>query len=230
MKPFIFTTPTFTPNYEELAQKLRVKPRHPSAGALRTLLDEAVEIAQPKAIYKVAQVEDRAKDSVTIDGHLFKSRLLRAHLEDVHRVFPYIATCGRELYEWQMSLEDPLDQYYVDAISSFALKSVRDALLTHLETTYKLGQTAEMTPGSLDDLPLEAQPPLFSLLGNPEKSIGVELLESLLMVPGQTVSGIRFQSESSFESCQLCEMEDCPNRKAPFDATAMDEKLGKITE
>lgn len=229
MTPIIFTPSTFTPNYDELAQKLRVKPKHPSAGVLKTLFDEAVEIAQPKAMYKVAQVQDRTQDSVRIEGYLFESRLLRAHLEDIHRVFPYIATCGRELYKWQLSKDDPLDQYYADGISSFALASVRDALLDHLEKTYKLGQTAEMTPGSLNDLPLDAQRPLFSLLGDPQKSIGVELLESLLMVPGQTVSGIRFQSESSFESCQLCEMEDCPNRKAAYDANAMDDKLDKIT-
>ncbi len=230
MKPIIIKDTAFTPSFEKLAQEMHVKPDHPNARGLRALLDEAVEIAQPKAIYKIAHIQSKTKDSVSIEGYIFKSRLLRAHLESVHRVFPYVASCGRELYEWQRSQKGVLEQYYADAISSFALESVRQALIEHLEDKYKLGQTASMAPGSLEDWPISEQRALFSLIGDTEKSIGVELMDSLLMVPGQTVSGIRFQSESTFESCQLCQKENCPNRKANFLENSMDDKLKTITE
>ncbi len=230
MKPIIIKDPVFMPDFEKLAQKMYVKPDHPNAHGLKVLLDEAVEIAQAKAIYKVAHIQSKTKDSVSIEGYVFKSRLLRAHLEKVHRVFPYVASCGRELYEWQRSQKGVLEQYYADAISSFALESVRQALIEHLEDKYKLGQTASMAPGSLEDWPISEQRALFSLIGDTKKTIGVELMDSLLMVPGQTVSGIRFQSESTFESCQLCQKSQCPNRKANFIENSMDDKLKTITE
>lgn len=37
------------------------------------------------------------------------------------------------------------------------------------------------------------------------------------MIPIKTVSGIRFPKEETFESCQLCLQDKCPNRKAPYD-------------
>ena len=36
------------------------------------------------------------EDSVVVDGITFKSRVLRVNLEQTHRVFPYLATCGTE--------------------------------------------------------------------------------------------------------------------------------------
>lgn len=74
-----------------------------------------------------------------------------------------------------------------------------------------------MSPGSLEDWPVSQQSALFSLLGDTQHAIGVQLTESCLMVPTKSVSGIRFPMEDSFESCQLCPREDCPGRRAPYD-------------
>jgi hypothetical protein len=80
-----------------------------------------------------------------------------------------------------------------------------------------------MSPGSLEDWPITEQPKLFSLFGDTEKSIGVKLTASLLMIPRKSISGILFPSEEGFVSCRLCPRENCPSRKAEFD-----EEAGKI--
>jgi hypothetical protein len=81
-----------------------------------------------------------------------------------------------------------------------------------------------MNPGSLDDWPLSEQITLFQLLGNPLEAIGVDLTESMLMIPNQSVSGIRFETEENFTSCQLCPREICAYREAPFDRKLFEEK------
>ena len=91
------------------------------------------------------------------------------------------------------------------------------ALNAHLKTCYKLGKTSAMSPGRLANWPIREQRPLFSLLGDPETAIGVHLTESFLMIPNKSVSGIRYPTEESFESCQLCPREGCPNRKAAYE-------------
>jgi len=47
--------------------------------------------------------------------------------------------------------------------------------------------------------------------------IGVELTDSFLMIPNESVSGIYFPAEVRFETCQLCPREICPGRRAPYD-------------
>jgi len=74
-----------------------------------------------------------------------------------------------------------------------------------------------MAPGSLPDWPLEEQKPLFNLLGNVKAAIGVNLTDSLLMLPVKSISGIYFPVEASFYSCQLCPRQKCEGRKARYD-------------
>jgi hypothetical protein len=81
-----------------------------------------------------------------------------------------------------------------------------------------------MNPGSLEDWPITAQPKLFQLLGDPKKSIGVELLDSMLMLPNQTVSGIRFVSEEGFSNCELCPREHCSHRTIPYNPELLTKK------
>jgi len=47
--------------------------------------------------------------------------------------------------------------------------------------------------------------------------VGIELTESLLMVPQKSVSGVRFANAHDYVNCRLCPRENCPNRRAPRD-------------
>lgn len=77
---------------------------------------------------------------------------------------------------------------------------------------------ARMAPGSgaANVWPLTQQKPLFSLFGDVEELIGVRLTDRCLMIPIKSVSGIFFPNADKFESCQLCQREQCQGRRAPY--------------
>jgi len=209
---------------EPLARRLRVAENDEHLTALQRLVEQAVSVGRPKAMYRVGYIEERTDDTVVIDGVLFTSRILRVNLEHAHRVFLYSATCGTELAAWAQTLEDLLERYWSEAIQESALRAASRALHRHMVESFHLDKTATMAPGSLGDWPLSQQRPLFACLGDVRGEIGVELTDSLLMVPAKSISGIRFPTEESFESCQLCPRENCPGRRAPYDDTLYDRK------
>lgn len=224
MKTHILTEIPFQPDLEETARALRIRPGTSSMKQLQALLNQAREIARPKAAFRPVRVEERAGDDITLDGVTFHSRVLQVNTKDIHRMFAYVATCGQELEEWKGAFEDLIDSYYADQINGLALQSARDALQDHLRDRYQLKNSSTMNPGSLEDWPISEQAPLFKLLEDGPEMIGVRLLPSMLMDPGQSVSGLRFASESDFTSCQLCPIENCPHRKAPFQPGLYQEK------
>ena len=188
---------------------------------VRGLLERVAAAARPKAAYKVCYVGERGADRVRIEGQEFRSEVLARNLEEVERVFPYVATCGTELEELEEAEEPAADlfaRYCLDVLKELALAAARDRLLEHLRTAHGATRLSSMNPGSGDARlwPLGQQRPLFGLLGDVEGAIGVRLTPSLLMRPNKSVSGILFPSEVHFESCQLCTREDCPRRRAPF--------------
>jgi len=207
-----------------LLKRLRLAAGGEDAARAAELAAEAAEAARPKAFCRLAYVESRDDDSVVIDGVPFASRVLRVNLDAAHRVFAYLATCGRELHDWAGRIDDPLEQYWADAIKAAALGAALAALHRHVEDRYRPGPSSHMNPGSLADWPIEQQRPLFALLGPPAEALGVALTDSFLMVPNKSVSGLRFETASSFQSCQLCPREVCPGRRAPYDATLYERK------
>jgi len=206
----------FAPQTARVFKKLHVKPESRSEDLVLSLLEEARQIARPKAMYRVAGIDRKTETDVVIEGIQMQSRVMAVNLKNVHRVFPYLVTSGRELFDWKMSHEDMLDSYYADEISQMALRAAEIHFLDHLKTTYQVEKTSSMNPGSLEDWPITAQQSLFQLLGDPMEAIGVELLDSMLMLPNQTVSGIRFVSQNGFSNCELCPRECCPHRRTPY--------------
>ena len=222
MDAIVIDNISFQPDFDLLTKLLRIDKEGSYFEDFRKMVEEAKAIGRPKAIYKVSYIENKGDDFVVIDGHTFKSRVLRVNVDQIHRVFPFIVTGGMELERWLRSFEDTLKQYWAEAINGMALLAAIKALDAHLEEKYRPGKIAYMTPGSLEDWPITEQKTLFALLGDTRKLIGVELMESCLMVPTKTVSGIRFPTEKSFQNCRLCPREDCPGRRAPYDKDLYD--------
>jgi hypothetical protein len=214
----------FDLDFEALKRRARVKQEGGHLDELRCLVDQARTVVRPKAMYRVGFIEDRGDDHVLIDGVTFTSRVLRVNLEQAHRVFLYVATCGVEIAEWANSLDDLLHQYWAESIQVMALGCASQAMRRHMDECYRPGKTSFMSPGSLGEWPLHQQRPLFASLGDVTQAIGVQLSDSLLMVPAKSVSGLRFPTEESFESCQLCPRENCPGRRAPYDETLYERK------
>jgi hypothetical protein len=221
---FILDDMPFEIDLDQLRTRLHLEQESPYVEEIESLVRDAQAVARPKALHKIAFIESRGDDHVVIDNVLFTSRVLRVNLDPAHRVFAYMATCGVELEDWAHSFDDVLHRYWADTILVLALHAATKVLNEDLADRYRLGRTATMSPGRLADWPLSQQGALFALLGDPREAIGVRLTSSYLMVPTKSVSGIRFPTEQSFESCQLCPREHCPSRRAPYDSSLYDRR------
>ena len=202
-----------------LLDRLHLQQGSDDTKELEALVEVIRPVVKPKAIYKVSYIEERGNDNVKIDGVTFTSRALRTNLDKAERVFPFVATCGREIDELNLTSDDFLKQFWLDQVKEIILGLACSFLNDHLDRKYALGKTSSMSPGSGDVTvwPIEQQRVLFSLFGDVKKLIGVELTDSFLMIPNKSVSGIRFPTEIDFRSCQLCHRKNCPSRSAPFD-------------
>jgi len=187
------------------------------AQRLQSLISAVHSVMDAKAVYKVSYIDAKAEDSVIIGGVLFKSKVLRKHLDKVERVFPYVVTIGKGVEDLEKASGDALEKYYLDLIGNAAVVKARDHLKSRLADRYGLEGLSYLGPGQLKDWPLEEQKPLFSLLGDVERAVGVTLSDSLLMIPRKSLSGIYFPTEIPFMACQLCPRESCPSRKARYD-------------
>jgi hypothetical protein len=224
MDPIILDQIEFNPSSARIFKNLRVKMGSNNEGLVLELVEEARRISRPRAMYTITGIEKRDDTGIVLGGIRMESRIMRVNLSDVQRAFPYLTTSGREMFEWTQAKDDLLEKFYAEEISQMALWAAEETLLSHLQETYQLGKTASMNPGSLEDWPITAQTSLFKLLGNPEQAIGVKLLDSMLMIPNQTVSGILFVSDSDFSNCELCPRDNCSHRRDPYDQNLLNSK------
>ena len=217
---------TFDTDFDTVMRSLRLhRPNSQIERMVRELLDEARVVAKPKAVYKVSFVDNRGDDTVDIDGVRFGNGVLRKNLDCVHRVFPYIATCGTELDEFTIPAGDAMKAYCFDVIKTFAMGSAITFMSEHIQQKYSLGQASHMNPGELD-WSITQQKQLFSLFSDTERLIGVSLNGSNMMKPLKSRSGIYFPNETGYASCQLCLEKRCPGRKAAYNPKLARELMG----
>jgi hypothetical protein len=200
-------------NLEAVRKSLRID----DAQLAQRLIDKAKSLIEPKAAFELCYIDEKLPDAVIVNGLRLESKVLRKNLDAVERIFPYVVSLGSALEQATGKMSDILEAYYLDAIGNIALTAVRKQLEDHLCNKFALKKISFMSPGSLQEWPIEAQSQLFQLLPGLEASIGVHLNKSLLMIPTKSVSGIYFQTEVSFFSCQLCQRGKCPGRKARYD-------------
>jgi hypothetical protein len=212
---------------ERVLSRLHVDKDGGDAQSVRELLARVTPIISPKAIYDLSPVGEKGADSVEIGGVIFTSRVLRVNLDQAHRVFPYIATCGTELENASGLPQDSLHIYWLDEIRVMALTAAVTHLREHINSRFKPGRMARMAPGSLEDWPISQQVQLFSLFPDVQQRIGVRLTDSFLMVPMKSVSGVLFPTETDFESCRLCPRAVCPGRRAPYDPHLWEEQYAE---
>lgn len=214
----------FKPDLAALIDKMRITDRKPLIKEFRQILEEAESIANPKAMYCMSTIEKKGEDFVVIEGQRFESKILCVNLEKTDHVFTNVSTCGVELASWSGGISGVLHKFWADAICDFALTSAVKRVQKEIKKHYKTGYISSMTPGSLEDWPISEQKKLFNLLENATAAIGVSLTERYYMTPVKTVSCLTFPSDEQYYNCQLCSMDSCPNRRAPFDEHLMDKK------
>lgn len=217
-------------NIPQIVKKLRIeKGGKVLLDRFNELIEEVCQIARPKGAYKAVDFDVEGDNKVVIDGIHLTSRVLAVQLKDLHRVFPFVATCGREISEWAMGDKNMLERFWLETILDELLLSAVTKTGEHMVSTFGLGKTAVMTPGSIEDWALKEQKPLFSIIGDIEKNIGVRLLDSFMMDPRQSISGILFPTEIDFQTCMLCERQKCPKRRAAYDPELYERRFQKKT-
>ncbi len=224
METIIIDNIPFTIDEDGFLELLRIRTNSRQAAEFVRLLTEARDIAQPKAAFRPAYIENSDEDSLTIEGILFSSRVLSINLEPSHVVFPFLATCGREIEEWARTIQNTLHSFWADNIQLMALGCAVSALESHLKRITGTTTFSSMNPGSLEDWPLSEQVPLFELLGDAPQKIGVTLEKNMLLAPLKSTTGIQFVSEEGFTNCRLCHREDCAGRREPFQSHLLKEK------
>jgi hypothetical protein len=197
-------------------ERLKIDERRSQALGAENVFKTATTLIHPRVIYATAYVSKHSLDKIEIDGTEFTSRVLAKNLDHIERVFPYVLTIGDTLENRARSCESITAKLVFEAVGDLALGSALEHVQRHISEQYRLETTSHMGPGQLD-WPIDQQRQLFSILGHVKDKVGVTLTESLMMVPRKSISGIIFPTEETFISCQLCQRNKCPSRKAPFD-------------
>lgn len=194
---------------------------------LLEMLRQVKNIASPRAIYGQFYITEKGGDYIVIDNYELKSKILRKNIGDKKRVFLYIITVGKELEQWAGTITGIVESYWADQIQERVLHSAVNYVYKKIDILLGSKISSEMNPGSLPDWPIEEQRKIFALLGREVEFIGLKLTESFLMLPAKSISGIKFTNNNEFENCQLCQRENCPTRRAPYDEKRLEEIINK---
>ena len=190
------------------------------------VFEECEKIADPGYMY--AEMPVRQTESTTIVGEAeFESRIMYGNFKGLTKVWAYVLTCGKNLYNLAKSKDDPLERYWVDCIAETYLGAMHPYIHAEVAAIAGVERLYSMNPGSLDDFPLACQRPLFDMLGDVEAGIGAWLTDSFLILPYKSGSGIYFTSDHDYENCSMCPRSDCPNRRAPYDGMMFETKYAK---
>ena len=206
-----FSLPTFHGNKERLDS------------ITREISDRVLAIARPRAVYTTSTVSCDGRDYVDIDGIRFTSRILNKKICDLGKVYPFIATIGKELDELKAPPGEMWQSFILDSLKTLMLIYAAQYVTDHVRKVFNLSEVALMNPGELQDWPIDQQLPLFELFGGKEKAIGVSVSGGGAMRPVKSRSGIIFPDDTGFVSCRCCTQERCPGRRAPYDAKLVEE-------
>lgn len=216
---------SFKIDFDEFLKKIKLSKDYNDIDQVKEIVKKANQIGQPKAMYREVYINELGENYVLVEDKKFESKIMSVNLEDVHKVIIYLITCGTELVKWAEQEEgDMLKNYWLSMIQEAVLEKARDYIKKEINEKYLPGSTSVMNPGSLIDWSITEQKKLFSLLGNPEKEIGVKLTESSLMLPAKSVSGLIYPTEKDFENCQVCPRENCPSRSAPYEPELLEKR------
>jgi hypothetical protein len=206
-----------------LLNTLSIKADSPFAREVAELVEMATAIGRPKVVYRKAHIDSRGEGYIVVEGVALKSIVLQINTQETDTVYPFVATCGKELEDWSNRV-DGLSRFYAEAIKELALDAAEVAFARHIEGHFDPSPTSEMNPGSIPDWRVKEQSNLFAILGDLTEGIEVSLSKSYMMSPTKSTSGIRYYAAVKFVSCQLCQEGSCPSREAPYDAELYNRK------
>ncbi len=182
------------------------------------------DIIKPRLSYRIGKVESTSNGSFHIEGGLsFTSSKFAKTIKDCSEVIFFIATIGNGIEEEiaRFTEENYLSSAYIlDSMGSVTIENMVEEFYQAMRERYKLkGRevTFRFSPGYCD-WSIKDQKKLFSFF-EPHPT-GVELMDSCLMQPRKSISGIfgvlppdMDSSFSPYNPCSECSKKNCISRR-----------------
>ena len=205
----------------DLAQVLRSQGGDPARArpALRRVVAEMTERARPMlapaVTYEIMDVQGIRHDRVMLSPRTsLRSPTLASALGGAQQLVVAICTIGPQLEEAThalLSAGQAVEATVLDGIGSAAVEELAERACELFEDIAREGglkTSAPFNPGAAD-WPLEAQRDVFDLVA--AKEIGVQLTDSLLMLPQKSLSlvvGLGEHIQAGGEPCDYCSLKE----------------------
>jgi hypothetical protein len=187
---------------------------------VRTARQKLNKLIKPSLHYRIVKPSVMDNDVVQLDETVeFTSAKLAKTLKNAEKIVCFVGTIGTGVENEINRLLDKqklADAYILDAMASVAVENMIDRFQNLMENRFSAEDrtvTLRFSPGYCD-WPVTQQKKLFDIF-NP-KQLNVELLDSCLMKPRKSVSGvfgITPQKSESYNPCRDCPTRRCESRR-----------------
>jgi len=205
----------FDATEQAVCDRMQIERDSPVFERAMELLETVKRVMNPAYLLKEIAVDGSA-DGASFGGQRFHSKIVGSKIAGRESVILYIATCGPEIGAYLEAIEDPIDEYVVDKFCHMGYLSAMNALRASLSATHGIDRHITLAPGSIIDWSVAEVKKFFVIADGLYQKIGVRVLESGLIDPLKSGSGVIVRSEEEFESCDICARIDCPSRRTPF--------------
>ena len=177
-------------------------------------------LIKPSLHYRI--VKPSAVDNAAvqlIETVKFTSAKLAKTLEDAEKIVCFVGTIGTAVendISRLLGKQKLADAYILDAMASVAVENMIDRFQDLMENRFSAEDrtvTLRFSPGYCD-WPVTQQKKLFNIFD--PKKLDVELLDSCLMKPRKSVSGvfgITHQESVLYNPCRECPTRSCDSRR-----------------
>jgi hypothetical protein len=189
---------------------------------VQTAKDKLTKLMKPKLHYRIVKPVVNLNDNAVLqldETVQFTSAKLAKTLKHAEKIVCFVGTIGTEVeHEINRLLgkQKLADAYILDAMASVAVENMIDRFQDHMEDKFSAEDrtvTLRFSPGYCD-WPVTQQKKLFNIFD--PKQLDIELLDSCLMKPRKSVSGvfgITPQDSTSYNPCRDCPARSCDSRR-----------------
>lgn len=190
-----------------------------------SIANDVEGIVKPRFILKEINIDSLNSDSVVINSIEFNSIILADRLKGHTAVFAFIITSGKEIASYMNYVTDYLDNYILDQIAYMGYLSALKNMQETLGNSFNINRYTSLAPGSLLDWNVEEVKKIFKLIGDDYKKIDVDVMDSGMVNPIKSTSGILFETNDVFHSCEICMKVNCPSREAEYNEKKYNEMI-----
>jgi hypothetical protein len=177
-------------------------------------------LIKPSLHYRIVKPSVMDKDVIQLDETVkFTSAKLAETLKNAEKIVCFVGTIGTEVEKEINRLlgkQKLADAYILDAMASVAVENMIDRFQELMEKRFNAEDstvTLRFSPGYCD-WPVTQQKKLFNIFD--PKQLDVELLDSCLMKPRKSISGvfgITPQESITYNPCRDCPTRNCESRR-----------------